>query len=92
MTIKITALLIFTVAPLFAVCSAAVPTPATVDQLAWLSGCWASAAGEPGSEEHWMQPAAGTMLGMNRFVRQGQTVAFEFMRIYEDAKSLHQLT
>ena len=57
--------------------------PATIDDLAWLSGCWASANQEPGSTEQWMPPAGGTMIGANRSVRDGKTVAFEFMRIVE---------
>lgn len=50
----------------------------------WMSGCWASMDGEPGSGEQWMAPAGGSMFGMSRTVRNGVTVAFEFMRITED--------
>lgn len=57
--------------------------PATITDLAWLSGCWASADQEAGSGEQWMSPAGGTMLGINRTVSDGKTVAFEFMRIVE---------
>ena len=57
--------------------------PATIDDLAWLSGCWAAANQEAGSEEQWMPPAGGTMFGVSRSVRDGKTVAFEFMRIVE---------
>ena len=57
--------------------------PGAIDDLAWLSGCWMSSNQEPGSAEHWMLPAGGTMIGMNRTVRGGKTVAFEFMRIVE---------
>jgi hypothetical protein len=60
-----------------------VALPATIDDLAWLSGCWAAANQEPGSGEQWMPPAGGTMLGMSRNVRDGRTVAFEFIRIIE---------
>lgn len=60
---------------------AALPGP--IDDLAWLSGCWMSSNQEPGSAEHWMLPAGGTMIGMNRTVSGGKTVAFEFMRIVE---------
>lgn len=83
MSIKNTARLILVVLPLFAVSAAQVPAAATVDRLAWLSGCWASDSGDAGSEEHWMPPSGGMMLGMNRTVRHGRTVAFEFMRIFE---------
>jgi hypothetical protein len=49
-------------------------------QLGWLSGCWA-AEGSPGSGEQWMPPAGGTMLGVSRTVRDGKTVAWEFLQI-----------
>jgi hypothetical protein len=49
-----------------------------------MSGCWVSAEGEPGSGEQWMVPAGRSMLGMSRTVRDGATVAFEFLRITED--------
>ena len=68
------------------IASAAMPMaalPATIDDLAWLSGCWAAAGQQAGSGEQWMSPAGGTMLGMNRNVRDGKTVAFEFIRIVE---------
>jgi hypothetical protein len=32
-------------------------------------------------EEHWIQPAGGTMLGLSRTVAGGRTVSFEFLRI-----------
>jgi len=60
-----------------------VALPATIDDLAWLSGCWAAADQEPGSGEQWMPPAGGTMLGVSRSVHDGKTVAFEFTRIAE---------
>ena len=52
-------------------------------RLAWLGGCWKAENGEPGSVEQWLPPAGGTMLGMSRTVKQGRTVAHEFMRIAE---------
>ena len=48
--------------------------------MAWLAGCWAAEGREPGSVEHWLAPAGGTMLGMSRTVRSGRTVQFEFMQ------------
>ncbi len=57
--------------------------PATIGDLAWLSSCWMAAGQDAGSGEHWMPPAGGTMIGMSRSVRDGKTVAFEFIRIVE---------
>jgi len=47
--------------------------------LAW--GCWKSDTAEPGSGEHWLPLAGGTLLGVSRTVKQGKTVEFEFMQI-----------
>ena len=61
---------------------------AAAADLSWLAGCWASEAGGPGSGEQWMAPAGGSLLGLNRTVREGRTVSYEFMRIYESGDSL----
>jgi hypothetical protein len=55
---------------------------ADLQQLSWLAGCWRSAAGD--LTEQWMGPSGGSMLGMNRTVADGKTVAWEFMRIVQD--------
>jgi len=49
--------------------------------LQWLAGCWTQDGRDAGSVEQWTSPAGGTMLGMNRIVSGGRTVAFEYMRI-----------
>jgi hypothetical protein len=53
-----------------------------LDELSWLSGCWAIENSEPGSTESWLAPAGGTMLGVSRTVKGGKTVAYEFMQIH----------
>jgi hypothetical protein len=58
-------------------------TKASLAQLAWLAGSWASDSGGVRIEEHWMAPAANVMVGMNRTVARGRA-AFEFLRIVED--------
>ena len=60
--------------------SAAAAEP-NIAKLAWLAGCWKNESAEPGSAEHWTQLAGGTMLGMSRTVRRGETVEFEFMQL-----------
>jgi hypothetical protein len=55
--------------------------PVPIERLAWLAGCWESVGGEPGSGEQWTPPAGDTLLGVNRTVRGGRTVAYEFLRI-----------
>jgi len=52
-----------------------------IDDLAWLTGCWAADGAELGNTEQWMAPAGGSMLGMARVVRDGRMVAYEFTRI-----------
>lgn len=53
----------------------------SVDDLTWLTGCWASVGAEPGSGEQWSTPAGGTLFGVSRSIRNGTTVAHEFMQI-----------
>lgn len=52
-----------------------------VSQVSWLAGCWAVEGEEPGTLEHWMPPAGGSMLGMARTVKRGETAGFEFLRL-----------
>lgn len=72
---------------LTAAAAPAAPAEAAHDlsRLAWLGGCWRSATGEPGSGEHWMPLAGGTLIGVSRTVRQGRTVAHEFLQIRAQA-------
>ena len=62
-------------------CAQAADTPLT--RVAWLAGCWRGLNGEPGTAEHWMPLAGGTLLGVGRTVRQGRTVEHEFLQIRE---------
>lgn len=62
---------------------APVAEPVAIEKLAWLSGCWASVGREAGSGENWMVPAGGTMFGTSRTVKNGKTVAYEFLAIRE---------
>lgn len=64
----------------FAICNAAAHAQ-DLNKLSWLAGCWASDGAEPGSGEHWTSLAGGTMLGSSRTVKDGITVAFEFMEL-----------
>lgn len=57
--------------------------PVRLEDLSWLTGCWAREDAEPGSEEHWTTPAGGMMLGMSRTLRGGKVIEYEFMEIRE---------
>jgi hypothetical protein len=70
---------------LLAVCAGALGA-AELDQLGWLAGCWARPDGS--SEEHWMKPAGGSMMGMSRTVKGGKMVEYEFLMIREVAGKL----
>ena len=76
-------LAVATLCGVIGVCAPVAAQP--LDQLSWLAGCWAAEGGEPGSLEHWMPLAGGTMLGVARTVKNGKTVAHEFMQIREVA-------
>jgi hypothetical protein len=56
--------------------------------LSWMVGGWASEKDGSVSEEHWLAPRGGTMLGLHRDVEGGRTVAFEFLRIEERPEGL----
>ncbi|MFY9554712.1 MAG: DUF6265 family protein [Blastocatellia bacterium] len=55
-----------------------------VDQLEWISGCWASDDGKERIEEVWMKPAGQSMIGMSRTVAGGKTVFTEHIQIREN--------
>lgn len=56
---------------------------ATVDQLAWLAGCWSLGRADGMTEEQWLKPAGGSMLGVSRTVKGGKTVEYEFLQLRE---------
>jgi hypothetical protein len=49
--------------------------------LRFLEGSWRGESGRAAIEEHWIEAAGGTMLGVSRTIVSGKTVAFEFLRI-----------
>ena len=57
------------------------PIQDDVDQAAWLSGCWLASAGDVRTEEVWMAPEGGLMVGMSRTVRDGVATGYEFVLI-----------
>ena len=58
-------------------------TAADVSELNWMSGCWAYDGRERGSGEYWMPAAGDMMIAVSRTVREGKTVAFEYLRIMQ---------
>ncbi|HSE30972.1 MAG TPA: DUF6265 family protein [Pyrinomonadaceae bacterium] len=58
------------------------PILSDIAELSWISGDWQTAPGGRAQiEEHWTQPAGGSMLGLSRTVAGGKTAEFEFLRI-----------
>ena len=55
--------------------------PATVADLAWMSGRWVSDSSERRTEEVWSEPRAGVMLGFSRTERRDTLREFEFLRL-----------
>ncbi len=60
------------------------PPEASLNDLAWLAGCWETDRGASYSQEQWMKPAGEIMIGMARNVKNGKTVEFEFLRIHKE--------
>ena len=56
---------------------------ARVDDLAWMSGSWETADGL--TEEAWIAPRAGMMLGLGRTTRGGVVREYEFLRLQAGA-------
>lgn len=55
----------------------------TVGKAAWLAGNWRAEKNGRISEEQWMAPAGGGMLGMSRTTMRGRPVDHRFMQIKE---------
>ena len=56
----------------------------TIDDFAWLKGCWASEGKDRQTTEHWLKPAGQTMLGLSRTIAGDKTIEFEFMQIRQE--------
>ena len=58
-----------------------------LEELAWMAGHWVPCTSAVTSEELWLPPAGGLMVGVNRQVSPGATF-FEFLRIEVSAAGL----
>jgi hypothetical protein len=52
-----------------------------VESLGWLSGCWTTSRDGRVTEETWLRPAGGNLVGVGRTLRDGTLRQYEFMRI-----------
>jgi len=71
--------------------TAARPTlTSTISGLAWISGDWQTAVGSRAQiEEHWTQPAGGSMIGMSRTIVGAKTVEFEYLRLEQRGDAIY---
>jgi hypothetical protein len=60
----------------------------SLDQLSFMTGCWAFQSGDSETEEFWTKPSGGAMLGLSRTVRGGKTVFTEYTQIREQNGAL----
>jgi hypothetical protein len=61
--------------------SAQAREPDALNALAWMAGDWGSRQDGAWTEEHWLRPRGGLMLGTNRSGDEQGAKAFEFLRI-----------
>lgn len=60
----------------------------SVTDLSWFSGVWTGQVGHDSIEEHWSGPAAGTLMGMFRWIHEGQVRFYELLTIEPDGDQL----
>lgn len=65
-------------------------TDSTLEDAAWLAGCWRTESpdGRNATEEQWMAPRGGLMVGMSRSVRDDEARAHELLTIRVAAEGL----
>jgi hypothetical protein len=54
-----------------------------IQQLSFMTGCWAVTENGSSTEEIWTAPSGGTMMGLSRTVKNSQTVFTEYMQVRE---------
>jgi hypothetical protein len=63
----------------------------SLSDLNWLAGCWEFTVPEKQLTitEQWMRPAGGMTIGSGRTLKGGKAVAFEFLRLVEEADGIY---
>jgi hypothetical protein len=64
------------------------PTDVTISDLDWLTGYWVSEKSGATSEECWLPPKGGVMLGLHRDVFEESGMFFEYLRIVQTIDGL----
>jgi hypothetical protein len=78
----VAAVAVFASAPL----QAETRPPASVAELAWIAGDWQGQKDGDSLDETWSAPAAGTMMGMFRWIKDGKVQMYELLSIQDSAK------
>ena len=65
----------------------------SLETVGFISGCWEISRQdrEALTQEQWMAPAGGAMIGMARNVRNGKMASFEFLRIVQNETGIHYI-
>lgn len=66
-------------------------TKASVNTLAWISGCWEVNDNGRVTTERWGKPTENLMIGTSQTVKNGKSVAFEFLRIVNNGHGLYYI-
>jgi hypothetical protein len=61
---------------------------ATLEQVAWIAGPWGGMLGDRRIEQHWMKPAANSMVAMYRSIQKERATLYELLAIEQDGESL----
>src|SRR5262245_43469021 len=61
---------------------------ATINDAAFISGCWRLESNGRTIDEQWLAPLGGSLLGVSRTVAGGKTVEYEFLQIRETPDGL----
>jgi hypothetical protein len=67
--------------------AASAQTP-SVNSLSWMTGCWETSENGRTTTERWAAPTDNLMLGTSQTVRGGKSVAFEFLRVVNNAQGM----
>jgi hypothetical protein len=61
---------------------------AALAQVAWIAGPWRGMLGDRQIEQHWMAPAANSMVAMYRSIQGERATLYELLAIEQDGESL----
>ncbi len=53
----------------------------SIDDVSWMAGSWQQVMPTGFIDEHWTPAAGDSMLGMSRFIADGKTAFFEYLRV-----------